>query len=54
MSSWIMSWVAFSLSVFIAARILPFVHIRSLWTAVGVEEAENQHCDGTVAVVPVE
>jgi putative membrane protein len=36
MSNWVMSWVAFSLSVFIAARILPFVHIRSLWTAVGV------------------
>ncbi len=31
-----MAWVAFSTSVFIAAQILPFVHIRSLGTAVRV------------------
>ena len=36
MGEWFMSWVAFSLSVFITARILPFVHIYSLSTAVGV------------------
>jgi putative membrane protein len=34
--SWLMAWVAFSLSVFIAAQVLPFVHIRSLGTAVRV------------------
>ncbi len=34
--SWLMAWVAFSASVFIAAQILPFVHIRSMGTAVRV------------------
>jgi putative membrane protein len=34
--SWLMSWLAFSLSVFVAARILPAVHIRSLGAAIGV------------------
>lgn len=33
---WLMSWLAFSLSVFVAARILPAVHIRSLGAAIGV------------------
>ena len=34
--SWLMELVAFSLSVFIVAQILPWVRIRSLLTAVGV------------------
>jgi len=33
---WLMSWLAFSLSVFVAARVLPAVHIRSLGAAIGV------------------
>ena len=34
--SWLMAWLAFSISVFVAARILPAVHIRSVGTAIGV------------------
>ena len=33
---WLMELMSFSLSVFIVARILPSVHIRSMLTAVGV------------------
>lgn len=34
--SWLLEWLAFSLSVFIVARLMPGVHIRSFGTAVGV------------------
>jgi putative membrane protein len=32
----LMKWVAFSLSVFIVAKLMPGVHVRSLLTAAGV------------------
>ncbi len=34
--SWLMAWVAFSLSVFVVARILPGVRIRGLGAAIAV------------------
>ncbi|MCC7263716.1 MAG: phage holin family protein, partial [Candidatus Latescibacteria bacterium] len=34
--TWLLEWLVFSLSVFVVARLLPSVHIRSFGTAVMV------------------